>query len=133
MNPIKVIFLFSFLISVSKEGTCAITDIADKYTKCRDKRPTDDRNNVCCFLKANGGSLKRCVELRRVDIKGDKFKTTKDSIRAGTYDYWLMSNYTGFEDYKEKKVSISKIDSLRCSNSQYLKYFGIFIILLIIF
>ena len=131
MVSLKLILLFAFLISVTNEGSCAITSKVSKYTDCRDKKPTDDRNNVCCYLKS--GDFKRCVELRRVDIKGDKFKSVKDSIKAGTYDYWLMDNYTGFEEYKTKSISISKIDSLRCSNSQYLEFFGIFAILFFIF
>ena len=132
MLPIKLFFFFSYLISLSNEGSCAITDRAEKYTKCRDKAPTDTRNNVCCFLKANGGDLKKCVELRRIDIEGDRFKEVKDQIKAGTYDYWLMDNYTGFENYKTKNVSINKIDSLRCNSSQFLKYFGFFSILFIL-
>ena len=133
MIAIKLFFFFSYLISISNEGPCAITSRAEKYTKCRDKAPTDSRNNVCCFLKA--GDLKKCVELRRSDIKGDKFKEVKNQIKAGTYDYWLMPNYTGFEEYGNKtgnKTTIKKIDSLRCNNSSFLKYFGLFAILLIL-
>ena len=132
MIAIKLFFFFSFLISLSNEGPCEITTRAEKYTKCRDKAPTDSRNNVCCHLKANGGDLKRCVELRKIDIKGDRFKEVKNEIKAGTYAYWLMDNYTGFEEYKNKSISISKIDSLRCNNSQILKYFGFFAILFIL-
>ena len=131
MMSLKLILISAFLISVTNEGSCAITSKVSKYTDCRDKRPTDERNNVCCYLKS--GDFKRCVEMRRLDIKSDRFKQVKDSIKAGTYDYWLMDNYTGFDEYKTKSVSISKIDSLRCSNSQYLKYFGIFAILFFIF
>ena len=69
----------------------------------------------------------------RLDIKSDKFNQVKESIKAGTYDYWLMDNYAGFDEYKTQSISISKIDSLRCSNSQYLKYFGFFAILLFVF
>ena len=130
MIAIKLFFFFSYLISISNEGPCAITSRAEKYTKCRDKAPTDSRNNVCCFLKA--GDLKKCVELRSSDIKGDKFKEVKNQIKAGTYDYWLMPNYTGFEEYGNKSGLINKIDSLRCNNSPFLKYFGLFAILLIL-
>ena len=133
MVVIKLL-VFAFLISVSNEGSCAITTKATKYTHCRDKKPTDERNNVCCYLKgtSNQGEVQRCVELRRVDIKGDKFKTTKDQIKAGTYDYWLLSNYTGFEEYN-KSMTISNIDSIRCSNSKFLKYIGLFAILFIFY
>ena len=106
MIAIKLFFFFSYLISISNEGSCSITTRAEKYTKCRDKAPTDSRNNVCCFLKANGGGLKKCVELRRTDIKGDRFKEVKNQIKAGLYDYWLMPNYTGFEEYKDCKKFI---------------------------
>ena len=128
-----LLIFFSFLISISEEGTCAITTRADKYVKCRDKDPADNRNNVCCFLKANDGKFTRCVELRAVDIDGDKFDKTKDSIMKGTYDYWLMDNYTGFEEYKDQSMKISKIDSLRCSNSQFLRYFGLLALLFIFY
>ena len=130
----KILFIFfAFFISASNEGPCAITTKATKYTHCRDKSPTDPRNNVCCYLKSKGKKISRCVEMRRVDIKGkDKFKAVKKSIESGTYDYWLMDNYTGFEEYKEDKLTF-KIDSLRCSNAQYLKYFGIFTIILLLF
>ena len=133
---VKIIsfLLFSLLISFSIEGSCAITTRANKYTKCRDKAPTDERNNVCCFLhtKTTAGDYKICVEMRGVDIKKSKFKDVKNQIKDGTYDYWLMDNYTGFEDYKTKNITITKIESLRCNNSQYLKYFGFLIILFIL-
>ena len=133
MIAIKLFFFFSYLISISNEGSCAITTRAEKYTKCRDKAPTDSRNNVCCHLKANGGDLKRCVELRKIDIKGDRFKEVKNLIKSGSYDYWLMPNYTGFEEYKDNNTKIiNKIDSLRCNNSPFLKYFGSFAILFIL-
>ena len=132
MASIRLYIIFAYFVFISYEGPCAITTLAEKYTQCRDKSPTDSRNNVCCFLKDERKIYQRCVEMRRSDIDGkDKFKEVKKSIEAGTYDYWLMENYTGFEEYKNNITF--KIDSLRCNNSQYLKYFGIFAILLILF
>ncbi len=134
MVTILSFLLFAFLISISNEGSCAITSRVRKYTSCRDKEPTDERNNVCCYLKAktNNGELKMCVEMRGVDIKKSKFKDVKNQIKAGTYDYWLMDNYTGFEGYKSKNITITDIDSLRCNNSQYLKLFGLLAILFLL-
>lgn len=133
MVGIKIFFFLSFLISVSYEGSCAITTRAEKYTKCRDKAPTDERNNVCCFLKTKD-KFTRCVEIRKIDIEKDNFKNTKEAIKAGTYDYWLMDNYTGFEEYKTKNITIGEIDSLRCSNqSKFLKFFGLFAFLFILY
>ena len=134
MVVIKLLIL-AFLISISNEGSCAITTLSKKYTDCRDKKPTDETNNVCCYFKAKGssGDIERCVELRRVDIDGkDKFKATQDSIKSGTYDYWLMGNYTGFEEY-DGSLTISDIDSIRCNNSQFLKFLGLFAILFILY
>ena len=132
MASIGLYILFAYFVLFSYEGPCAITTKAEKYTHCRDKSPTDSRNNACCFLKDEEEKYQRCVEMRLVDIEDtDKFKEVKKSIEAGTYDYWLMGNYTGFEEYK-KNITF-KIDSLRCNNSQYLKYFGLFTILLILF
>ena len=133
MIPIKLFLLSAFLISISNEGPCAITTRSEKYTKCRDKAPTDERNNVCCYLKAqsSSGEIKHCVEMRRLDIKKDRFKTVKDQIKAGTYDYWLMDNYTGFEEYKAG-MTFSKLDSIRCSNSYFLKNFKLYAILFIL-
>ena len=59
-------------------------------------------------------------------------KATKDSIKSGTYDYWLMDNYTGFEEY-DGSLTISDIDSIRCNNSQFLKFLGLFAILFILY
>ena len=135
MVTIISFLFFAFLISISNEGSCAITTRADKYIKCRDKNPTDIRNNVCCFFhykNASGGNNKICVEMRGVDLKKERFKEVKEQIKAGKYDYWLMDNYTGFEAYKEN-ITISKIESLRCNNCQYLKYFGLLAILLILY
>ena len=125
--------ILALLISISYEGSCSITTIVEKYTDCRDKKPYDERNNVCCYLKgtSSNGEIKRCVELRRVDIDGDKFKETKESIRSGAYDYWLFSNYTGFEEYNGN-MTISEIDSLRCNDAPILKLFGLFAILLLL-
>ena len=134
MVSILSFLLFAYLISFSKEGSCAITTRVRKYTSCRDKEPTDERNNVCCYLEAktNNGTQKYCVEMRGVDLKKSKFKDVKNQIKAGTYDYWLMDNYTGFEAYKTKSISINKIESLRCNNSQYLKFFGLLAIIFIL-
>ena len=133
MVVIKLL-LFALLISISNEWSCAITTKATKYTHCRDKKPYEERFNVCCYLKgtSNKGEVQRCVEIRRIDIDGDNFKKTKDAIKAGTYDYWLMENYTGFEDYNGS-MTISNIDSIRCNNSQFLKYIGLLAILFIFY
>ncbi len=133
MVIIKVL-LFAFLISITNEFTCSITTMVNKYVDCRDKRPEDDRNNCCCFLHGTSsmGDIKRCVEVRRVDIKGKKFKATKAEIEKGTYDYWLMDNYTGFDEYNGS-LTFSKIDSLRCNSSQMLKFFGLFAILFLLY
>ena len=143
MVVIKLL-LFALLISISNEGSCGITTKATKYTHCRDKKPYDERNNVCCYLKgtSNNGTIERCVEIRREDIDGDNFKKTKDAIKAGTYDKWLpnctdyskhinCTNYTDFLDYDG--MTISKIDSIRCNNSQFLKYIGLLAILFIFY
>ena len=54
MVVIKLL-LFALLISISNEGSCGITTKATKYTHCRDKKPYDERNNVCCYLKGTSG------------------------------------------------------------------------------
>ena len=132
MVPIKLFFFFGFLISISNEGSCAITTRADKYLKCRDKDPYDPINHVCCFLKTK--SFSRCVEIRRIDIDGKKkFDETKDKIKAGVYDYFLMENYTGFEEYNQTNFTLGDIDSLRCNKSKFLKTFSYFAIFFIFF
>ena len=134
MVVIKLL-LFALLISISNEGSCDITTKATKYTHCRDKKPTDERNNVCCYLKAtsNFGEIQRCVEIRREDIDGDNFKKTKEKIKAGTFIFSRdENNYTDFKDYNGS-MTISKIDSIRCNNSQFLKYIGLLAILFIFY
>ena len=135
MVAIKLFFFFAFLVSISisdKGGSCSITTRADKYLKCRDKEPYDPINEVCCFLKTN--TLKRCVELRRVDIEGkDNFKKTKEAIIAGNYDFWKDENDTRFPEYIDGSISIGEIDSLRCNNSKFLKSFAYFAIFFIFF
>ena len=132
MVAIKLFFFFAFLVSISNEGPCAITTRADKYLKCRDKEPSDPLTEVCCFLKTN--TLKRCVELRRVDIEGkDNFKKTKEAIIAGNYDFWKDENDTRFPEYIDGSISIGEIDSLRCNNSKFLKSFAYFAIFFIFF
>ena len=133
------LLIFSLLISLSFEqnnrsGPCAITTKVEKYTDCRDKKPGDKRNHVCCYLEANSESLKRCVEVRKVDLDGsDKFDQLQDSIKAGTYELWKnASNYTGFEEYTYGNITISSIDSLRCNEAKFLN-FGKLILLAILF
>ena len=124
MLSTKYIFLFVLILSLSFEGPCSITTRAEKYTSCRDKKPSDQRNHVCCYLEANNEKFKRCVEVRKVDIDGsDKFDKLENEIKRGTYDFWLAGNYTGFEEYRNGSVKISKIDSLRCNNANIL-FFG---------
>ena len=132
MVAIKLFFFFAFLVSISisnEGGPCSITTRAEKYLKCRDKEPSDPINEVCCFLKTK--TLKRCVEMRRVDIEGkDNFKKTKEAIIAGNYDFW---NNTRFPEYRDGIISINEIDSLRCNNSKFLKSFAYFAIFFIFF
>ena len=131
MQCILFYFLFIFLISETNEGPCAITTKVEKYTDCRDKSTLGGYDVICCYLES--GKDKRCVEVRREDIKKDKFKKTKDAIKAGTYDFWLNENYTGFDEYKSGNYSIRKIDSLRCKDARYLKIIPYLLILFILF
>ena len=133
------LLIFSLLISLSFEqnmrsGPCAITTKVEEYTDCRDKKPGDKRNHVCCYLEANNEQLKRCVEVRKVDLDGnDKFDQLQESIKAGTYELWKnASNYTGFEEYTYGNITISSIDSLRCNEAKFLN-FGKLILLAILF
>ena len=129
----KICFLlFACLISISYEGPCSITTKVEKYINCRDKNPSDMRQGVCCYLETGNG-FKICVEMPRYDIEGkDKFKQTKEQIKKGEYQYWLADNYTGFEQYKTHNITINEIESLRCNNSNYLKYLGLLAIFLIL-
>ena len=83
MITAKLFFLLVFLIAISNEGPWAITTRSSKYTKCRDKSQTDERNNICCYLKAKTSSeeIKHCVEMKRVDIKSNKFKEVKNRLK----------------------------------------------------
>ena len=129
----KLLFTFSLIISLSLEGPCSITTRADKYTKCRDKKPSDTRNHVCCYLEANKEQVKRCVEVRKTELEsGDKFDKLRDDIKAGTYSFWLASNYTGFDEYREGTIKINDIDSLRCSEGYFLNL-GKFILFAMLF
>ena len=133
------LLIFSLLVSLSFEqtghsGPCAITTNPQEYVDCRDKKPGDKRNHVCCYLEANNEQLKRCVEVRKLDLEdSDAFDKLRDSIKAGTYSLWLnASNYTGFEEYTNGSIKINEIDSLRCNEAKILK-FGKLIILAILF
>ena len=127
----KFLFIFSLIISLSFEGPCSITTRADEYEKCRDKKPSDPRNHVCCYLEAN--SVKRCVEVRKTELEsGDKFDQLQENIKKGTYDFWLAENYTGFDEYRLKTVTISDIDSLRCNEGYFLN-FGKFFLFAMLF
>ena len=129
----RIFLILSMIITLSIEGPCSITTKVEEYTDCRDKRPSDPRNQVCCYLEANDGSFKRCVEVRKLDIEeSDDFDKLEDNIKKGTYDLWLFDNYTGFDEYKNKNITINEIDSLRCNNSQFL-YFGLLILFLIFY
>ena len=129
----KFLILFSLIITLSIEGPCSITTRADKYTKCRDKKPSDTRNHVCCYLEANNEAVQRCVEVRKTELEtSDKFDKLEEQIKAGTYDFWLMENYTGFEEYRNGSIKINDIDSLRCNEGNILS-FGKFMILAILF
>ena len=129
----KFFILFSLIISLSLEGPCSITTRADKYTKCRDKKPSDTRNHVCCYLEANNEAIQRCVEVRKTELESsDNFDKLEEQIKAGTYDFWLMENYTGFEEYRNKSITIREIDSLRCNKGNILS-FGKFMILATLF
>ena len=123
MFPNKFFILFLLMISLSLEGPCSITTRADKYTKCRDKRPSDPRNHVCCYLEANNEAVQRCVEVRKTELESsDNFDKLEDQIKAGTYDFWLMENYTGFEEYRNGSIKINDIDSLRCNEGKILSF-----------
>ena len=127
------ILLFILLISLSYEGPCSITTKVEKYVDCRDKGVSDMRQGICCYLETKSG-FKICVEMLRGDIDGkDNFKKTKEQIIKGEYQYWLNDTYKGFEQYRSDNFSIGEIESLRCNNSQYLKYLGFLAVFLILF
>ena len=122
----KCLFLFSLLISISLEqdyhsGPCAITSRAEKYTHCRDKKPGDTRNSVCCYLEADNEKIQRCVEVQKKYLEDkDKFENLQNEIKGGKYEFWLKDNYTGFEEYKNGNFTIKEIDSLRCNKANHL-------------
>ena len=128
----KFFFLFSLIVSFSLEGPCAITTRADKYTKCRDKKPSDPRNHVCCYLEANNEAIQRCVEVRKTELESEgDFEKMEDQIKDGKYDFWLMDNYTGFEEYKNGSIKINDIDSLRCNEGSILSFENIILLALL--
>ena len=130
----KCLFLFSLLISISLEqhsGPCAISK-AEKYTNCRDKKPGDTRNSVCCYLEADDEKIKRCVEVQKKYLEDkDSFKKLQEEIKGRKYQFWLADNYTGFEEYKNSNFTIREIDSLRCNQANHLNL-GKFLMLAIL-
>ena len=130
----KCLFLFSLLISISLEqhsGPCAISK-AEKYTNCRDKKPGDTRNSVCCYLEADDEKIKRCVEVQKIYLEDkDSFKKLQEEIKGRKYQFWLADNYTGFEEYKNSNFTIREIDSLRCNQANHLNL-GKFLMLAIL-
>ena len=131
------LLIFSLLLTLSFEqhsGPCAITTKVEEYVDCRDKKPGDTRNHVCCYLEANNEQVKRCVEVRIVDLESsDDFDKLWDTIKAGNYELWKnATNYTGFEEYTNGSLTIREIDSLRCNEGKNLN-FGKFILLAILF
>ena len=131
------LLIFSLLLTLSFEqhsGPCAITTKVEEYVDCRDKKPGDTRNHVCCYLEANNEQVKRCVEVRKVDLESsDDFDKLWDTIKAGNYELWKnATNYTGFEEYTNGSLTIREIDSLRCNEGKNLN-FGKFILLAILF
>ena len=131
----KCLFLFSLLISISLEqhsGPCAISSKAEKYTNCRDKKPGDTRNSVCCYLEADDEKIKRCVEVQKIYLEDkDSFKKLQEEIKGRKYQFWLDDNYTGFEEYKNSNFTIREIDSLRCNQANHLNL-GKFLMLAIL-
>ena len=131
----KCLFLFSLLISISLEqhsGPCAISSKAEKYTNCRDKKPGDTRNSVCCYLEADDEKIKRCVEVQKIYLEDkDSFKKLQEEIKGRKYQFWLADNYTGFEEYKNSNFTIREIDSLRCNQANHLNL-GKFLMLAIL-
>ena len=131
------LLIFSLLLTLSFEqhsGPCAITTKVEEYVDCRDKKPGDTRNHVCCYLEANNEQVKRCVEVRKVDLESsDDFDKLWDTIKAGNYELWKnATNYTGFEEYTNGSLTIREIDSLRCNEGKNLN-FGKFILLALLF
>ena len=124
MNKIlSTIFITSaFLVIFTFEGPCFITRDVDKYKDCRDKEPTDKKNEYCCYLKAkiSGKEEKHCVELSKGDVDDDKFEKTKETIEKGTYTNWTKASK--YYDWYQK---IDKIETFRCKDAKYIKFFGI--------
>ena len=129
MSYQRFLLVLSVIISLSLEGPCSITTKVEEYTDCRDKRPTDPRTEICCYLELENG-FQRCVEIKRDDI--EDFDKLEDTIKKGEYELWLNENYTGFDEYRTKNITIGEIESLRCNYSQYL-YLGFLLLLATIF
>ena len=127
MNKIlSTIFIISaFLVIFTFEGPCFITRGVEKYKDCRDKEPTDKKNEYCCYLKAkiSGGSeVKQCVELSKGAVDDDKFENTKEAIKKGDYGNWTKADVIKYYDWYDK---IDKIETFRCKDAKYIKFFGI--------
>ena len=132
MSSQRLFLILSVIIGLSLEGPCSITTKVEEYTDCRDKRPTNPRTEVCCYLETSS-NFKRCVEVRKTDIEEeDAFENLEKNIKAGTYDLWLNETYVGFDEYRTKNITIGDIESLRCNHSQFL-YLGFFILLATLF
>ena len=130
MNKIlSTIFIISaFLVIFTFEGPCFITGDVDKYKDCRDKEPTDKKNEYCCYLKAkiSGKEEKYCVELSKGDVDDDKFEKTKETIEKRQYTNWTKDDVKSYYYwYNEDGVTIDKIETFRCKDAKYIKFFGI--------
>ena len=123
---------YSFLIDLSSEGPCFITTKVTKYKSCRDKDPSDTKNQYCCYLvyKSGGNENKKCVELNKTDVDDGKFKDTKDKIKAKTLEDWKSDSVKDFYDWYDKD-EISEVKTLRCKDGKYIKFFGAFSLILI--
>ena len=129
MSYQRFFLVLSVIISLSLEGPCSITTKVEEYTDCRDKRTTDPRTEICCYLELENG-FQRCVEIKRADI--EDFDKLEDTIKKGEYELWLNESYVGFDEYRTKNITIGEIESLRCNNSQLL-YIGLLLLFATIF
>ena len=125
ISIINEIFLQETLLT-PEFGECGkIGYTAKNYESCSGKKPVDESNYYCCFLKS--GKKQECVEILKKDIDDDAVKVTILEIEKGIYEPWNNNN-----GYNLNKI-YGKLSELQCDKSFVIQFNIVILFLSLIF
>ena len=117
------IFIFTSIACYSNYGECSKTEPVYSFNDCKGKKPFDESNDMCCFMKFkyNDRILQGCYEFRKIDIINNAVEDTIIKVQESKYEPWDDKGEDGLNGNLPGNTIISlKCDECNLLNISYL-------------